>query len=138
MVGPKPFSAAGRLSMTESSAASEQFDFDEVFRCHYGTVYAVLVRITGSPEEAEDLAQDVFLRLHVRQAELGTVASLGGWLYRVATNVGFNAVRSRRRLHHRLTRWARLERPIREHASSPAADVESRQDAELVRRALSD
>ncbi len=126
MVGPKTFSPARRISVAEMKAAAEEAEFDEIFRRYYATVYGVLARITGSPEEAEDLAQEVFLRLHERQGTLGADRNLGGWLYRVAANVGFNAVRSRRRLRDRLMRWARLERPLQESQPSAASEIEAR------------
>ncbi len=136
MVGPKSFSPASSIPMTDLSAASGEAEFDEIFRRYYATVYGVLVRITGSPEEAEDLAQEVFIRLHERRGSLDADWNLGGWLYRVASNTGFNALRSKRRLHQRLLSWARQERPLRDFAPSAASEVEVREDAELVRRAL--
>ncbi len=136
MVGPKPVSAVGRIAVGDANAPAESVDFNDVFRRYYATVVGVLYSITGSREEAEDLAQEVFLRLHERQDNLGVNPNVGGWLYRVATNTGFNAVRSRQRLHRRLLRWARLERSL--PGVSPGADseLESRQDADLVRHAL--
>ncbi len=136
MVEPKTFSAVGSITMHDVGASAD-VEFDEVFRRYYGTVYGVLIRITGSPEEAEDLAQEVFLRLHERSESLDVDRNLGGWLYRVASNVGFNALRSRRRLHRRLLNWARLERPLRSSAPSAASEAEDRLETELVRQALS-
>lgn len=136
MVGPKSFSPASSLSVSDVSTASGEAEFDEIFRRYYATVYGVLARIVGSPEEAEDLAQEVFLRLHERQGSLDTDRNLGGWLYRVAVNAGFNAVRSKRRRRNRLMRWARLERPLQEAHPSAASEVEAKQDAERVRSAL--
>lgn len=138
MVGPRPFSTVSSMSISDASAVPADIAFDDVFRRYYATVYGVLVRITGSPEEAEDLAQEVFLRLHQRRATLDADRNLGGWLYRVASNAGFNSVRSKRRLHRRLLNWARKESPLHESSPSAASEVESRHDAELVRRALSD
>jgi RNA polymerase sigma-70 factor (ECF subfamily) len=136
MVGPQSFSPVGGISMSDVNAISGEAEFDEIFRRYYATVYGVLVRITGSPEEAEDLAQEVFLRLHERQGSLDLDRNLAGWLYRVASNTGFNALRSKRRLRHRLLNWARLERPLRGSFPSAASEAETRQDADLVRRAL--
>jgi RNA polymerase sigma-70 factor, ECF subfamily len=136
MVGPKTFSTVGRITMTDVDATADA-EFDEIFRRYYATVYRVLIRITGSPEEAEDLAQEVFLRLHERSGSLDFDRNLGGWLYRVASNAGFNAIRSRRRLHRRLLNWARMERPLHGEAPSAASEAEVREEAEIVRQALS-
>jgi len=137
MISPKPFSTASRISIPEMGARAGEATFEDMFRRHYSTVYGVLLRITGSPEESEDLAQEVFLRLHERQGSLDTDGNLGGWLYRVASNTGFNALRSRQRFHNRLLRWVRLEWALQQSSPSAADEAERRTDAELVRQALS-
>lgn len=137
MVSPKPFSPVGNISMVEMESHTGEAIFEELFRRHYATVYGVLLRITGSPEEAEDLSQDVFLRLHERFESLDLDDNVGGWLYRVASNAGFNAVRARKRGHHLLLRWVRLEWPSRIASPSAAEEVDRQSDAEMVRQALS-
>lgn len=123
-------------ALLDALRSGDEAAFEEIFRRYYATVYTVLLRITGSPEEAEDLAQEVFLRLYERPLAADAGDNIGGWLYRVASNSGFNAVRSRRRLRHRLLRWARLERPVAKSASSVASEVERSADAEAVRQTL--
>jgi len=136
MISPKPFSPVSNISIVEMGARTGEANFEELFRRHYATVYGVLLRITGSPEEAEDLAQDVFLRLHERFESLDLDDNPGGWLYRVASNTGFNAVRARKRGQSRLLRWMRLEWPARTIAPSAAEEVDRQSDAEMVRQAL--
>jgi RNA polymerase sigma-70 factor (ECF subfamily) len=73
----------------------EPLAFEGVFQAHWPRVYAVIYRIVGDPAEAEDLALETFLRLHQRPPRDRT--NLPGWLYRVATNLGLNALRARKR-----------------------------------------
>lgn len=75
-------------------AARTAIDFEALFRAHYRRVYGVLYRLVG--DEADDLAQEVFLQLYLRPPR-GDEADLAGWLYRVATNLGYNALRAARR-----------------------------------------
>ena len=112
--------------------------FEEAFRRHYPAVYRVLLRLTGSPEEAEDLAQEVFLRLHQRPLAIETdgEVNLAGWLYRVASNTGFNALRSRRRGWRRALRWWKLERPLTGEVAGPAREAERQEMVDEVRQAL--
>jgi RNA polymerase sigma-70 factor (ECF subfamily) len=60
---------------------------------------AYLARMLGDPELARDVTQDTFVSAYASlgqwRAEPG--ASLGPWLYRIATNLGLNASRARRR-----------------------------------------
>lgn len=70
--------------------------FDDLFLRYYRLVYRVLQGVVGSPQEAEDLAQETFLVLYRKPPRLEG-AGLGPWLYRVAANRGYNALRSTRR-----------------------------------------
>ena len=82
----------------------ETRSFDELFIEHWSAVYGRLLRLVGDPAEAEDLALETFVRLH-RQGPLPEAGfSIGGWLYRVATNLGLRSIRSfKRREHYELT-----------------------------------
>lgn len=70
-------------------------EFEQAFTQHYATVYGVLVRLVGDRAEAEDLAVETFWRLWERAP--GRWDNLGGWLYRVALRLGYNALRAARR-----------------------------------------
>ena len=71
-------------------------DWEEVARTHGRFLYTVAYRLTGDHEDAQDLAQEVLLR--VRRG-LGTYrpGSREGWLSRITTNVFLDEVRRRRR-----------------------------------------
>jgi RNA polymerase sigma-70 factor (ECF subfamily) len=70
-------------------------EFEAVFLEHYSRVYAVLYRLVGDRAEAEDLAVETFWKLWQRPP--ARPDNLMGWLYRVATNLGYNALRAARR-----------------------------------------
>ena len=69
--------------------------FEQAFAAHYARVYGVLVRLVGDEAEAEDLAVETFWRLWERAPARWD--NLGGWLYRVALRLGYNALRAGRR-----------------------------------------
>ncbi len=94
-----PGSARGaeRIERRSTSSTSLRSDFERVFLEHYPRVYGVLVRLLGDRAEAEDLALETFWQLHRRGPAAGRTQNLGGWLYRVATNLGLNALRARKR-----------------------------------------
>lgn len=71
--------------------------FEELFLEHWNRVYRLLVRLVGDPAEAEDLALETFLKLYQQQASQGDGLNLGGWLHRVATNLGLHSIRSFKR-----------------------------------------
>jgi RNA polymerase sigma-70 factor, ECF subfamily len=137
-VNLSPVSAVSDVELVEALRAGDERSFEEAFRRHYATVYAILLRLTGLPEEAEDLTQEVFLRLYERPLQHHSEANIGGWLYRVASNTGFNALRARRRGWSRLLRWSQLERPLHREPANPAAEAERRATADAVRQTLLD
>ena len=74
--------------------------FEALFERHYDRVYGLLFRLVGNRVEAEDLLQEVFLKLYQRPPTAADT-NVSAWLYRVATNAGYNAVRGRRRRDER-------------------------------------
>jgi RNA polymerase sigma-70 factor (ECF subfamily) len=84
---------AGERSQAETEARA----FETVFAEYWGHVFRVLYRLVGDPAEAEDLALETFVRLYQRYPSPAHDFNLGGWLQRVATNLGLQALRSRRR-----------------------------------------
>jgi RNA polymerase sigma-70 factor (ECF subfamily) len=97
-------SPAVQAETTEEAGPSRAFE--QVFLEHWGHIYRLLVRLVGDPSEAEDLALETFLRLYQRPPAgvprggegLGDPSpNLGGWLHRVATNLGLHSIRGYQR-----------------------------------------
>ena len=111
-------------------------DFDALFLAHYQAVYRLAYRIAGTREEAEDLAQETFSRLH-RSPRLwaggADVASLKGWLYRVVTNLAYNSVRGRGRRRRREDAVFGVPSGVE---TDPAGLAEQAEQRETVRAAL--
>lgn len=112
-----------------SNSATTTPSFDDLFLEHYDRVYGILYRLVGTRAEAEDLAQEVFLKLH--QSPPRNNDNLGGWLYRVATNMGYNALRGRKR------RWSWQHWLIKDEVGTDPVEVMvEHETADAVRAAL--
>jgi RNA polymerase sigma-70 factor (ECF subfamily) len=91
------------LPLAEKPSADLSSQFEAIFLEHWSQVYGLLLRLVGDHAEAEDLALDAFLRLYQRQGSKSASAkgednfNVGGWLHRVATNLGLNAIRGWKR-----------------------------------------
>jgi len=70
--------------------------WEEVARRYGRFLYTVAYRLTGNREDAEDLVQEVLLRVR-RGLETYQPGSMEGWLSRIATNAFLDEVRRRRR-----------------------------------------
>lgn len=90
--------SADKQTASEAREAGPSFrSFEALFIEQWPAVYRVLLRLVGDPAEAEDLALETFLQLHRRYPLPAEGFNLGGWLYRVATNLGLRSIRSFRR-----------------------------------------
>ncbi len=69
--------------------------FEALFDRYARQVYHIAYRISGSPTEAEDLTQDVFLRAFRTLGTLRQPQAVAAWLYQMATNVCLDARRRR-------------------------------------------
>lgn len=79
-------------------AQSREGDFEAVFTEHWSRIYEVIFRLVGDPQESQDLALETFWQYYRKPPARSD--NLGGWLYRVAVNQGFNALRARKRRSH--------------------------------------
>ena len=73
----------------------EEPDLTALVQDYSGLLYRVALSLTRNPSEAEDVVQDVFLRVLERKRELGDIAELRPWLVRIAWNL---AIDRRRRV----------------------------------------
>ena len=71
--------------------------WEEVVRDHSARVYRLALRLTGNAHDAEDLTQDVFIRVFksLHRFEPGTFE---GWLHRITTNLFLDSARRRQRI----------------------------------------
>lgn len=117
---------------TDSEAVSS--GFEALFLEHWAHVYRLLCRLVGDPAEAEDLALETFVRLYRNKPERHNDFNAGGWLHRVATNLGLHSIRSwKRREHYELTagKYA-LEENAEDDPAETLARAEQQHTARLA------
>ncbi len=76
-----------------------------------------MYRMCHNPATAEELAQEVFLRVYRSRASYEASAKFNTWLYRIATNLAVNHARDTR--HERPENTLRLDEPDQETGSTP-------------------
>ena len=65
-------------------------EFEVFMNRHQNRVFSTAMRLVANSAEAEDIAQEVFLKAYERFAELSQSPTVGWWLKRVATNLSLN------------------------------------------------
>jgi RNA polymerase sigma factor (sigma-70 family) len=106
-----------RVAVSGSPRGAVRPDLAEVFRRDYRRVVGVAARVLGSPDQAEDVAQDVFLAFGRSSVPAGEAR---GWLCVAAAHSALNLLRSGRR------------RASREETAAAAADTVASDVAEAV------
>ena len=119
---------------TVSTTVAPAPQFDEAFTLHHRAVYRAayaLVRDTGL---AEDVTQEVFLKLYQNMDSLHGEGHVKPWLLRVATNTALNTLRGRSRGAVRDEQF--VTESLGERVSGLHADFERRIEIDEARRAL--
>ncbi len=70
-------------------------DISTLYENYYQQIYRYALSLVHDPAEADDLAQETFLRAFSRLDSLRDPAALTAWLYRIATNVCLDRIRQR-------------------------------------------
>jgi len=73
--------------LVEACRAGRREAFDSLVERHQRHVYQLCYRFAGNHEDANDLAQDVFIRAYRGLKTFKGQSSVGTWLYRIAVNV---------------------------------------------------
>ena len=87
-------------AVTEHEVAAPPWvppSWDDVVRDHSARVYRLAYRLTGNQHDAEDLTQEVFVRVF-RSLSSYTPGTFEGWLHRITTNLFLDLVRRRARI----------------------------------------
>lgn len=106
-------------------------DFERLFRAEYARVVAIANRIVADRDEAEDVAQEVFVSFH--RAHPANAAYAPAWLHAAAAHAALNAVRARQR---RTRREAARSFDDAAAESDPVRAAEQTERAREVRAAL--
>jgi RNA polymerase sigma-70 factor (ECF subfamily) len=107
-------------------------DFDRLYRTAYPRVFRTLVAILGDPSEAEDCAQDAFVRAFKAWPRWRPDAPAEAWVHRIAVNSAIS-YRRRARLRSVGELLRRLGRPA--HGADPG-DVATQPDLLVALRAI--
>jgi RNA polymerase sigma-70 factor (ECF subfamily) len=129
--------------LVRSILAGDDRAFDELVLIHKRFVFNLCFRLLGDYDEADDCAQEVFIKLHRTLASFRFESSFKTWLYRVTVNACKNKLRS---LEYRMgLKRIRLDMPgdddqkqfeIGDPGQSPETDLKRKEIRRLIQAAV--
>ncbi len=114
--------------------STEALTWADIVEQHSGRVYRLAYRLTGNRADAEDLTQEVFVRVF-RSLDSYTPGTFEGWLHRITTNLFLDGARRKQRIRFDALSDERAAR-LASSTASPDAAYADRTFDDDVERAL--
>lgn len=118
--------------------------FDVLVGRYKNRLYAYLYRLLNDESEAEELAQESFVKAYIHAEKYRTIARFSTWLYTIATNLVRNRIRNVRRRPAMVSLWSEDAggedegkwMDLRDDSQRPDRDMEQKNLNELVQDAI--
>src|SRR6266545_2070173 len=124
-------------SLIEQCLAGDQLAWDAIVRQNWRKVFNVAYKFVGKHDEAEDLTQDIFLKIFKSLKTFDRRANFQTWLFSVSRNLCIDHYRSVRKERQTINRDVDANELTPESSTiSPHALLEQRDRVELLRAAL--
>jgi len=130
-------------SLIEAHCQGDPTAFGEIVRRYGDNVLGYLIHMTSNREQAEDLFQETFQRVHEKSHTLrGT--EFKSWLFKIATNAALDGLRKKIRVNSREKKvnFADCDGEknaiavVADHSQNPSDEVEKAEQIEQVRQAV--
>jgi RNA polymerase sigma-70 factor (ECF subfamily) len=92
--------------------------FAEIYKRHFPPIYRFIFRLSGDPEEAEDVTQDSFVKLYRYMQKKEEPINPGAWLFKVSANTCYTLLKRKER-HRKM---------IENEAGNPSQQQQSVED----------
>ena len=137
---PRPAEPAPVLSLSDEdlmarAATDDTKAFTELVRRYQTRVIHLVSRLLNDRVVSEDLAQEVFVRVHLHRRNYRTGSKFSTWLFTIAANLAKNEIRRRKRRKN----WTSLDelQEQLQDASMQFADPKANKEVDLEREQLS-
>jgi len=126
-------------ALIQRCLSGDQSAWDQIVRTYWRKVFNVAYKFVGKHDEAEDLAQDIFLKIFKSLDTFDRRANFQTWLISISRNLCIDHYRSVRKERETIDRDVDANElsPV-SHEESPAAALEQRDRVTLLRHALAE
>lgn len=131
------FIDSAKSATPPEKAVAENAELEELavlFREHHKAIFRIAYRITGSPSDAEDVLQTIFLRLTPTRRDLSPNPE--GYLHRAAVNASLDLIRRRTRANFVALDVVDFNQSPKLSVASPEDDFADSELRELIRHAV--
>lgn len=122
------------LDLIEDFTSGKVEGFNELVRRYQQRVYWIARRILGDHGAADDVAQDVFVRVYESLKKFRSDSSFYTWLYRIATNISLNALRKQN--SKEFVRYENAAGAMESESDGPVEQFERKEYRMILQRAI--
>lgn len=120
-------------TLIEKVAKGDQRAFTFLFRKHHGIVYRFALKLTRSETLAEEIVQDIFMKIWLKRTELSEIENFGAFLNRMTRNHAYNLLK-------RLTMEAIVNKNLKaeftESTENTQESIDYNASAEILKKAV--
>jgi RNA polymerase sigma-70 factor (ECF subfamily) len=114
------------FEIIERARSGDGAAFNEIVSMYRKRIFGTIGRLIGRPDDVEDVAQDVFVRLYYSLDQLRSPEVFEPWLYRLTVNAAYDYLRRQRRRHEsRLSDLSEQQVLMADAAAGREADLEA-------------
>ncbi len=142
---PKDYTQDEDVRLMLAVRAGDAAAFEQLVTRHQERILSTLIHFTDSLQQAEELTQEVFLKVYEARLRYEPTAKFTTWLYRIVRNEGLNAVRHKKRHPERYLNASppadgdganAEENLLAKSGYMPARQYDEKEEREMVRLAL--
>jgi RNA polymerase sigma-70 factor, ECF subfamily len=124
------------FELIKRAQAGEDAAFNEIVVVYRKRILGTVTRLIARPEDVEDVAQEVFLRLYFSLDQLRTAEVFEPWLYRLTVNAAYDYLRKqRRRQEYRMSDLSEQQMLLADAAAGGRVERDER-DQKKVRESV--
>lgn len=111
--------------------SGEALGFDILVDRYKVRLYNYLLRMVRNADEAEEIAQETFVKAFIHADKYKTIARFSTWLYTIATNLVRNRLRAKKRAPRFVSIWGRGSEAEEDHAGVELLDTARQPDVQF-------
>lgn len=121
------------FDIVERAQAGDAQAFNQIVQAYRRRIFGTVSRLIGRPEDVEDVAQEVFIRLYYSLDQLRSPEVFEPWLYRLTVNAALDYLRKRRKrkLESRVADLSEQQVMMADAAAGSKAQVDEKEKARI-------